>query len=76
VTWPHGVDGIGPPLLQLCNVAQNWHEFAQKTIALLSPGNEIGLTPADRVSITRELQANVVYGELGAWLDSRPPSSD
>ena len=70
VTWPHGADGIEPPLLQLCNVVHNWYEFAEKTAALLSAEGQLELSSSDRESIKKQLQGDVVYHELGLWLES------
>jgi FkbM family methyltransferase len=70
VTWPHGVDGIVQPVLQFCNVAHSWYDFANKTIAQLSDQVEAASSSPNRESIKRELQADVVYAELGLWLNS------
>jgi hypothetical protein len=75
VTWPNGVDGVGPPLLDFCHVACSWHEFAQKTIELLSSEDKIELSSSNRASIKRVLGADVVYGELGSWLERLPSIS-
>jgi hypothetical protein len=71
VTWPNGVDGIGRPLLALCHVAENWYEFAEKTIALLRDGREMTRSVPDQEEIARELRAEVVYGQLSTWLTDR-----
>ena len=68
VNWPHGVDGIGEPLIRLCRVAENWHDFAQKVIALLANKKNDANQAADRSIIRAALEADVVYRELESWL--------
>jgi FkbM family methyltransferase len=68
VTWPHGVDGIGEPLIRLCHVAENWYEFSQEVIALLANKEDGADQAADRLTIRAGLQADVVYRELESWL--------
>lgn len=68
VAWPNGVEGVPAPTLGLCHVAQNWYEFAEKTIALLEDGKERTELPIDREAITRALSSDAVYSELSGWL--------
>lgn len=68
VTWPHGVDGIGDPLIRQCHVAENWYDFAEKVIALLSNKKKDANQAADQSIIRSALEADVVYRELGSWL--------
>ncbi len=68
VAWPNGVDGVPPPMLGLCRVAENWYDFAERTIALLRDGEERIELGIDRRVIKRELSSDVVYNELSAWL--------
>ncbi len=68
VAWPNGVDGISPPMRDLCRVAENWYDFAEQTIALLKDGEQRTESGLDHGSIRRELSPDVVYSELSAWL--------
>jgi hypothetical protein len=68
VAWPNGVDGVPSTLRGLCHVAQNWHDFADQTIALLRDGEQQTEFGLDRCLISRELSPDAVYGELSAWL--------
>ena len=68
VTWPHGVDGIGEPLIGLCHVVDNWYAFGEKVITLLSPANDVAAQTADKEAIRAALQADEVYRALGSWL--------
>ncbi len=68
VAWPNGVDGVLPPMRDLCRVAENWYDFAEQTIALLRDGEQRTESGADRGSIARGLSPDVVYSELSAWL--------
>jgi len=68
VAWPNGVDGVPPPMLGLCRVAENWHDFAEQTITLLEDGDERIESGIDREAIRRELSSDVVYNELSGWL--------
>jgi hypothetical protein len=68
VTWPHGVDGISEPLIRLCYVAENWYNFGEKVIALLSNKKNDANRTADPSTIRNALTADVVYRELESWL--------
>jgi hypothetical protein len=68
VAWPNGVDGIPPGARGLCRVAENWHDFAEQTIALLKDGEQSTGPGLDGELIRRELGPEVVYSELSAWL--------
>jgi glycosyltransferase involved in cell wall biosynthesis len=67
VTFPNGVEGIGEPLRDLCHVASDWYEFAEKVVALL---DTVGTARTDgtRRLIKTLLEPGAVYAELDRWL--------
>jgi SAM-dependent methyltransferase len=58
VTWPAGVDGIGPEGRPFCHVATHWFGFAQILIALLTNEGK-----ADAIGKTRDALATAVSSE-------------
>jgi hypothetical protein len=68
VAWPNGVDGVPPTMLGLCHVAENWHQFAENTIALLRDGGKRIEPRIDRRVIEREFSSEVAYNDLSEWL--------
>ena len=69
VTFPHGVEGIGEPLLELCHVASDWYEFAAKIIALLGEAGDAQLE-GKRELIKSLLEPDAVHAELDRWLST------
>jgi len=69
VTFPNGVEGIGEPLLDLCHVAADWYEFAEKTIALLGRAGDARID-GKRELIRSLLTPDAVYAELDRWLST------
>jgi glycosyltransferase involved in cell wall biosynthesis len=67
VTFPSGVEGIQGPLLELCHVAADWYEFAQKVIALLDTAGDARLD-GKRQLIRSLLEPGAIYAELDRWL--------
>jgi hypothetical protein len=68
VTWPHGVEGVPDALLHLCSVSEDWFDFARKTAALLQGDPRRMTTEEERVRLRSTFAADVVYGDLAAWL--------
>ena len=67
VTFPAGVEGIDEPLLNMCHVASDWYEFAEKVTALLDPVH--GMLSAGEHQIIKDiLEPSTVYKELDGWL--------
>jgi len=69
VTFPNGVEGVGEPLLDLCHVAADWYEFAEKTIALLDRAGDARFE-GKRELIKSLLTPDAVYAELDRWLST------
>jgi len=69
VTFPHGVDGIREPLLDLCHVASDWYEFADTVIALLGQPRD-AQDEGKRQRIKSLLEPAAVYAELDRWLST------
>src|ERR1043165_3105729 len=67
VTFPTGIEGIGEPLRELCHVASDWYEFAQKVIALLDTAGDAPVRGKRRL-IRSLLEPGAVYVELDRWL--------
>jgi hypothetical protein len=67
VTFPAGVEGINAPLLNMCHVASDWYEFAEKVAALLDPVHAVAST-GERQIIKDVLEPSAVYKELNGWL--------
>jgi hypothetical protein len=56
-------------LLDLCHVAADWYEFAEKTIALLDRADDARFE-GKRELINRLLTPDAVYAELDRWLST------
>jgi SAM-dependent methyltransferase len=70
VLWPSGVDGLGPELRALCNVATNWFDFARQVIDLAGrPDGARDLTER-RSDLARLFAPDAVYEPLGAALQA------
>jgi len=67
VTFPNGAEGIEQPLLNMCHVASDWYEFAEKVIALLDSRRGAPLAD-ERQVIKALLDPGAVYQELDGWL--------
>jgi hypothetical protein len=67
VTFPSGAEGIAEPLLNMCHVASDWYEFAEKVMALLDTTND-ALIPNGRKIVENLLGPRAVYRELDGWL--------
>jgi Glycosyl transferases group 1 len=68
VVWPSGVDGLGPQLAKLCDVAESWFDFAHRVVRQLSRPTDSLLSP-DEIRVL--LSPEVVYAELRAALAAR-----
>ena len=67
VTFPAGVEGIDEPLLNMCHVASDWYEFAEKVSTLLDPTHNM-LSASEHQIIKGVLEPGTVYKELDGWL--------
>jgi glycosyltransferase involved in cell wall biosynthesis len=67
VTFPSGVEGIAESLLNMCYVASDWYDFAEKVMALLDAASD-ALAPNRRQIIENLLAPSTVYKELDGWL--------
>lgn len=67
VTFPAGAEGIRQPLLNMCYVASDWYEFAEKVIALLDPAHRM-VSAGEHQMIRSVLEPSAVYKELDGWL--------
>ena len=74
VTFPNGAEGIDQPLLNMCHVARDWYEFAEKVIGLLDAASG-ALIPNDREIIKNLLKPSTVYKELDGWLSGLDQSA-
>jgi glycosyltransferase involved in cell wall biosynthesis len=64
VTWPAGVEGIGPEARPFCHVATHWFGFAQALIRLLTDDEEAGAIGKAQEALTRALSPTEVYAPL------------
>jgi SAM-dependent methyltransferase len=64
VTWPAGVDGIGPEARPFCHVATHWFGFAQALIALLTDDEKAGAIGMVRNTLAEALSPDQVYAPL------------
>jgi 2-polyprenyl-3-methyl-5-hydroxy-6-metoxy-1,4-benzoquinol methylase/glycosyltransferase involved in cell wall biosynthesis len=70
VLWPSGVDGLAPEMRQLCQVATDWYDFAQRVIGLLTTA-EAGQQLIERRSeIACYFAAEQVYAPLASGLEN------
>jgi hypothetical protein len=74
VTWPAGVDGLGPIGRRFCDVASSWTDFAHGLVRLLSTTSTLSAMAAHRDVLARTLAAGAVYGPLGRVLDQAVPA--
>jgi hypothetical protein len=66
VTFPSGAEGIAEPLLNMCYVASDWYEFAEKVLALLDTVSD---APIPNGQIVKDiLEPGTIYKELDGWL--------
>lgn len=67
VTFPAGMEGVDERLLNMCHVASDWYEFAEKVTTLLEPSHGM-LSTGERQVIKDVLEPSAVYKELDGWL--------
>lgn len=75
VTWPAGVEGLGPELASSCCVVADWNEFARTVIDLLLGTRPFRFDEAREASIRSLLSAEHVYRDfahaLARWAPVR-----
>jgi glycosyltransferase involved in cell wall biosynthesis len=64
VTWPSGVEGLDPKLAALCLVAQDWYEFSEGVIHVLTRAPGGGFSAEDRAAIAGLLASEHVYASV------------
>jgi hypothetical protein len=69
VSWPNGLDGLGPAARACCLSAEDWYDFALKVIAALSEPPEARFSDTDRAALAAEFSEERAYRALHAWLD-------
>jgi len=70
VTWPTGVDGLGPELAQFCKVATDWFEFRENLIDILLNSSSVGLPEDAAEIIQRSLSPDTTYAAMREGLAS------
>jgi hypothetical protein len=68
VSWPAGVEGIGPDLKRFCRVAGDWPDFVRHVVSLLTDTTTVVEMHDDRRTLARLCSADIVYAELGRVL--------
>jgi hypothetical protein len=64
VTWPTGVDGLPDGLVGLCDVVQDWFEFASRVVTRLVTDRERAFSPADQQIVDGAISPRTVYADL------------
>lgn len=77
VLWPSGIDGLGAEARALCDVVENWYDFAEAVLRLLRENKEDDVREVSekRALLGRLLSAEHVYAELGKALDEKTSAS-
>jgi hypothetical protein len=70
VLWPAGAAGIAPPARDMCHVATDWFDFAQRLIDLLRRADDAAIVARRRQELGDHFAADVVYAPLGPALAS------
>jgi len=68
VTWPTGVEGLPEELMNLCDVARDWFEFANRVVSRLAAEGGEAFSPADRQILERAISPEQVYRDLIAGI--------
>lgn len=73
VAWPSGVDGFGGEVRGLCNVAENWYDFARAVVRCLrDDGTADAASQAERRAILDKFfSAGRVYAALDEVLSAK-----
>jgi 2-polyprenyl-3-methyl-5-hydroxy-6-metoxy-1,4-benzoquinol methylase len=69
VLWPSGVDGLAPELRQVCEVASDWYDFAQRVIRLVSNSDAADALIERRSELAKYFAPEQVYASLRTTLE-------